>query len=234
MSDWFATPLGQYLYQRERAYFDTVIANIFGFHALQIGLPACSFLQASRITHCAALDVVEPADLAADPLCLPFAENSMDLVLLPHALEFSDDPHALLREVYRVIRPEGHLVLSGFNPFSLWGAKRYFGREQTAPWIGNFIALYRLKDWLTLLGFDVIGGRLNCYVPPLKQQRWLQRFAFFEAAGDRWWPIGGGVYFLRATKKVFGMRVITPAWQSKRKKALATAVRPMRETVEVE
>ena len=165
LADWFATPLGQYLRVREQAYFDSTLADIFGFHALQIGLPECPFLQASRITTRVTIDLEEPAQVLADPHWLPFAENSMDLIVLPHVLEFTDEPHQLLREVYRVIRPEGQLLIAGFNPFSLFGAKRYFGREQTMPWNGNFIALYRLKDWLALLGFEVTGGRLDAYVP---------------------------------------------------------------------
>ena len=90
---------------------------------------------------------------------------------------------------------------------------------------------YRLKDWLTLLGFDVVGGRLDCYVPPFSRGRWIERSAFLEKAGDRWWPIGGGVYFLRATKRVQGMRIITPAWQRReRQRAFAPAGR-VRETL---
>jgi len=140
----------------------------------------------------------------------------------------------LLREVYRTVRPEGHLIIGGFNPISLFGFKRYFGREQTMPWNGNFIALYRLKDWLSLLGFEVIGGRLDCYVPPFAQDQWLARFGFLEKAGDRWWPIGGAVYFLRATKRVLGMRILTPAWSRRvRKKALASAPRQARESMEL-
>ena len=147
--------------------------------------------------------------------------------MLPHALEFTDEPHQLLREIYRVMRPEGQLLIAGFNPFSLFGAKRYFGREQAMPWNGNFITLYRLKDWLSLLGFEVIGGKLDCYVPACATEKWLARFRFFEAAGDRWWPIAGGVYFLQAVKRMAGLRLITPAWQqrAKRKKAFATLAR---------
>ena len=92
----------------------------------------------------------------------------------------------MLREAYRVIRPEGQIVIAGFNPFSLYGAKRYFGRAQRPPWNGNFIALYRLKDWLTLLGFEVVGGRLDAYAPPFSSEKWLHRFGFFESIGDRW------------------------------------------------
>jgi SAM-dependent methyltransferase len=231
LAGWFGTPLGRYLLQREQAQFDRTVADIFGFHAIQIGLPECPFLAQSRITTCWSVDPEPPAQLLADPQWLPFPENSLDLIVLPHALEFSPDPHALLREVYRTVRPDGQVVICGFNPFSLFGAKRYFGRAQTPPWNGNFIALYRLKDWLALLGFDVTGGSLDCYVPPFAQEKWLRRCAFFEHAGDRWWPIAGGVYFLRATKKILGMRVITPAWE-RRTNGLATAPRPARECIE--
>ncbi len=183
LAQWFATDLGNYLLAREQAYFDQAVADIFGFHAMQVGLPECPFLAQSRIASRWTLDYDPPADVIADPHGLPFAENTLDLIVLPHALEFTDDPHLMLREAYRVIRPEGQIVISGFNPFSLYGAKRYFGRAQTPPWNGNFIALYRLKDWLTLLGFDVVGGRLDAYAPPFASQKWLHRFGFLEAAG---------------------------------------------------
>jgi len=224
---WLTTPPGMYLQERERAYFDLTVADIFGFHALQIGLPAHAFLAQSRIVSRWTLDYDPPADIIADPHALPFAENALDLIVMPHALEFTSDPHLMLREAWRVIRPEGQIVISGFNPFSLFGMRRYFGRGATPPWNGNFIALYRLKDWLSLLGFDIVGGRFDCYVPPFTQEKWLRRFAFFEKAGDRWWPITGGVYFLRATKKVLGMRLLEPAWErrERRKEALAPAAR---------
>jgi SAM-dependent methyltransferase len=234
LGEWFATPLGRYLLARELAYFDRTLSDIFGFHALQIGLPECPYLRGSRISTRLTVDLEEPAQVLADPHWLPFAENGIDLIVLPHVLEFTDEPHQLLREVHRVIRPEGQLVVVGFNPFSLFGAKRYFGRQQTMPWTGNFIALYRVKDWLSLLGFEVAGGRLDCYAPPFAQEKWLHRFDFFEKAGDRWWPIAGGVYFLRATKRVLGMRVITPAWSRRvRKKALAAPAGQARECAEV-
>lgn len=231
LADWVDTPLGHYIMAREQAYFDQTVADIFGYYALQIGLPERRFLAQSRVPSCWTLDYDPPADVVADPHWLPFPENSIDLIVMPHALEFTDDPHLMLREAYRVIRPEGQIVIAGFNPFSLFGARRYFGRQQMPPWNGNFIALYRMKDWLTLLGFDVVGGRLDCYVPPFERDKWLARSAFFEPAGDRWWPIGGGVYFLRATKHVQGLRVMTPAWQRReRRRAFAPAAR-VRETL---
>ena len=231
LADWLATPLGQYLLAREQAYFDQTVADIFGYYALQIGLPGSSFLAQSRIPHRYSVDYDPPADVLADPHWLPFPENSFDLVVMPHALEFTDDPHQMLREAFRVIRPEGQIVIAAFNPFSLFGAKRYFGRGQDAPWNGSFIALYRMKDWLTLLGFDVVGGRLDCYVPPFSREKWLARCSFFERAGDRWWPIGGGVYFLRATKHVHGMRIITPAKPRRQRPSAFVPAARARETL---
>jgi SAM-dependent methyltransferase len=231
LAEWFATKLGRYLLAREQAWFDRTVADIFGFHAIQLGLPQYPLLGQSRIAARWTVDPDPSAQLRADPNWLPFAENSLDLIVLPHALEFSGDPHNLLREVYRATRSEGQILISGFNPFSLFGAKRYFGRAQFPPWNGSFIALYRLKDWLALLGFEVTGGGLDCYVPPLASEQWRSRFEWFERAGDRWWPIGGGVYYLRATKRVLGMRIITPAWE-RRKNGLATAPRQARECIE--
>ena len=154
------------------------------------------------------------AALRAAPDFLPIATSSVDLVLLPHVLEFNSNPHQILREVQRILIPEGHVIISGFNPRSLWGIRRWFGSSKyDFPWRGNFIALPRLKDWLALLDFEMTAGRLCCYAPPFSQEKWLHRFNFMEAAGDRWWPISGGVYFLQAVKRVHGMRVIRPEWK---------------------
>lgn len=229
LHEWLETPLGQYLLQREIAYFDQTVGDIFGFNALQLGLVRYDLLSKNRM----------PFRFCAGPACpgvaggvvkvvtdlqhLPFATQSIDLLLLPHVLEFSENPHQILREAARILMPEGRIVISGFNPFSLWGLPRLLGRHrQEYPWRGNFISLRRIKDWLALLGFEVEGGRMCCYVPPVSGEKWLNRFRFLEAAGDRWWALAGGVYFLQAKKRVHGMRLITPAWTERAaaKKAL--------------
>lgn len=213
LEQWFQTSLGRYLLEREQAFFDQAVADVFGFNAVQLGLPGIDFLRMSRIPLrlCAAPE--STARLRADCRHLPLASNSIDLAVLPHVLEFSDNPHQILREVERMLMPEGQVIISGFNPRSLWGLKRIASRRpRNCPWHGEFISLPRLKDWLALLGFEVAAGRLGCYVPPFSTEKWLGRFQFMEKAGDRWWPISGGVYFLQAVKRVHGMRVIKPGW----------------------
>lgn len=223
---WFKTSLGEYLLAQERHYFDQVVANIFGYNAMQLGLHQFNFLKLNRMPLQFTIGTDSGASLLAAADFLPIEGNSMDLVIMPHVLEFNANPHQILREVYRVLRPEGHVVISGFNPWSLWGACRYFkSRESGFPWCGNFITLPRLKDWLKLLDFEMKSGKLCCYVPPFKQEKWRQRFLFMEAAGDRWWPISGGVYYLQAIKKMHGMRIIKPGWRSTldRRKKIAPA-----------
>ncbi|HUO44352.1 MAG TPA: methyltransferase domain-containing protein [Burkholderiales bacterium] len=212
LSEWFtATPLGQYLLAREQAYYDAAVADVFGFHALQLGLPRHDFLRANRIAHRFCVACNSGAELRADYRDLPLATGSVDLLLLPHALEFHADPHQILREVQRVLVPEGQVIVSAFNPWSLWGLRHAFSRTpQVYPWCGRFIDLPRLKDWLALLGLEIVAGRMCCYVPPCSQDKWLARFRFMEAAGDRWWPVGGGAYFLHAIKRVRGVRIIMP------------------------
>jgi SAM-dependent methyltransferase len=212
---WLATPLGAYLLEREQEYFDRVVADIFGYNAFQLGLTGHDLLRASRIPLRCGVDAAGPAQVRADFRDLPIAGNSADLVLLPHVLEFSADPHQILREVERVLMPEGQVVISCFNPWSLWGLRRMFSSSTQYPWRGRFINLPRLKDWLSLLSFEIAAGQMRCYAPPCAQQKWLARFGFMEPAGDRWWPMAGGVYFLQAVKRVRGMRLITPKWSDR-------------------
>ena len=220
LADWFSTPRGKYVLSWERAQFDSAVEDVFGFNAVQIGLSRFDLLRQNRIPLRTHLDLTSPSELIADSGALPLATGSIDLVVLPHVLEFSAHPHRILREAARVLMPDGQIVISGFNPLSLWGAKRALGlHRREHPWSGRFIGLLRLKDWLQLLSFELNGGRFGCYAPPFAQTKWLERSAFMEKAGDRWWPIAGGVYVVRAIKRTAGMRLVMPHWRTQAARA---------------
>jgi SAM-dependent methyltransferase len=217
LAEWLRSPLGAYTLQREREWLDATTPDIFGYHAIQLGLPEFDLLRESRITH---LHRVSPeasgstATVRAHYHELPFDEHSIDLCLLPHTLEFDANPHLVLREVDRVMRPEGRILIVGFNPWSLYGVRR--GWSSTgAPWSGQFVSLVRMKDWLQLLSFEPAGGRLACYIPPFSNEKWQRRLGFLDNIGDRWWGVAGGVYMLEAVKRVQGMRLIAPKWSDR-------------------
>ncbi|OAI52207.1 methyltransferase type 11 [Betaproteobacteria bacterium SCGC AG-212-J23] len=216
LSGWLSTPQGSYVLGWELAQYDSAVDDAFGFRAVQVGLPEVDFLRQNRIPFRFTLALEPGAGLAADPLQLPLASQSVDLVVLPHVLEFHPQPHEVLREVERVLMPEGHVVISGFNTASLWRMRQMFSFDKNSPWDAKFIGLLRLREWLRLLGFELNGGMFGCYAPPFRQSRWLERFAFMEKAGARWWPIAGGIYVVRAVKRVQGMRLVTPAWRQER------------------
>ena len=215
LTEWFDTPLGRYVHAREQDYFDRTVADVFGYNAIQVGLPRLDYLRASRIAHRCRLGIEPGVHVRADARDLPLATASADLILLPHVLEFDPHPHQILREVARALVPEGHVVIAAFNPWSLWGLRRTFGGRGHAPWNGRFINLPRTKDWLALLGLEIVAGQMACYAPPYRDDEWRARFAFMESAGDRWWPIAGGVYFLQAVKRVRGLRLIMPEWSDR-------------------
>lgn len=215
--EWFETPLGQYVRDWEVTHVARVVSDIFGYHAVQLGLPGVDLLSANRMPQRWLCVPHAAGAVQAQPDALPFDSNSLDLVVLPHVLEFSDVPHQVLREVERVLVPEGHLVLTGFNPASLWGVRRFFsGRQAAYPWCGHYLALPRIKDWMQLLGFETQAGAFGCYAPAFQNPRIRARWRFMDDAGDRWWPVCGGVYMLQAIKRVKGMRLIMPNWQTRR------------------
>lgn len=209
LAAWLQTPPGRHLLAWEQAQVDAAVADLFGFHALQLGLPALEGLAANRMPH----RWLTGRDLHCDAEALPFESASLDLVLLPHALELTADPHGLLREVERVLRPEGRLIVFGLNPASFWGLRQNLGRlrargEPYLPRQGEFIGYWRLRDWLKLLSFEVEAARFGVYRPPLRTEAWLQRWQWIEPIGARWWPVLGAVYFIQAIKRVHGMRMI--------------------------
>jgi SAM-dependent methyltransferase len=223
LSGWFTTPQGAYVLGWELAQFDSAVDDVFGFRAVQVGLPEVDFLRQNRIQFRFSVALESGAGIAADPLQLPLASQSVDLLALPHVLEFHHNPHEVLREAERVLMPEGQVVISGFNTLSLWRFRQLFASRKHAPWDARYIGLLRLRDWLRVLGFELNGGKFGCYAPPFRQRLWLDRFDFMEKAGARWWPLLGGIYVIRAVKRVHSMRIVTPAWRMERARRRALA-----------
>lgn len=206
---WFGSDLGHYLLQEEESLLGRILPDLFGYHALQIGqVVDRNLLSSSRIRHRCIVDVSMPAvpglsSLRAQPEHLPFAKESLDLVFIHHGLDGAPSPHALLREASRVLIPEGHLLIVGFNPWSLWGLWRMFRLPWAElPWLRRPLGPQRLADWLTLLDFEVMGLESVCFVPPLNHASIRRRFAWLELLGRRYWSQGGAAYVLLARKHV--------------------------------
>jgi SAM-dependent methyltransferase len=223
LEHWLLTPPGQYVMGWERPHVDRAVNDVFGFHAVQLGLPGIDLLAESRMPN--RWRVVPQAlpdesmavsgTITADFHELPFASQSVDLVVAPHVLEVASDPHQVLREIDRILIPEGRLLVTGLNPFSLWGLRQGMRRRAPPVWPSGAQpwGVPRLRDLLLLLSFEVERGRFGCYRWPSVHAHRLQSGAFMEKAGDRWWPMCGAAYLLGAVKRTRKMTLIGPRWR---------------------
>lgn len=210
---WLDSTAGRYLQNKEQMLFDQAVVDIFGFNALQMGLSKLDLLRNSRIPNRIVASDIH-SSVASHQICccddfLPFAEQSLDILLLPHRLEFSPRPHQTLREAERVLIHEGYLIVSGFNPMSTWGLAMRLSRSGAYPWSGHFIGLARMKDWLTLLGFEIVLLQTSCSIPPFEKQLWYKHLSFMDKLDA---SIFGGIYFIVAKKRVAGMMPLKPLW----------------------
>lgn len=231
---WFGQFPGSLLLEQEQASMTSLLSGVFGYYLVQGGSLGGN-ATGTPASHIRSRIVVTPKPagpshcrwIKAVPDRLPIASDSVDVVLLPHTLDFYPEPHQTLREADRVLIPEGRLIIIGFNPWSLWGLWRLFrcgsGR---APWTGRFIAPGRMHDWLSLLGFEVEVIKPSMFRPPLRQQALMERLQLLESAGARWWPALSGVYILRAVKRVSTLTPVKPAWKLRRSILAGRAVEP--------
>ncbi|MCH9759004.1 MAG: class I SAM-dependent methyltransferase [Proteobacteria bacterium] len=210
---WFRYGFGRWVAREEKRLCHESIRDVLGLYGVQLGGRA-EVLAASPVRH-QLLIARRDSTLCADWRELPIESEALDLLVLVHVLEASNDPHAVLREAVRVLRPEGRLVIIGFNRFSLLRFAR------AAPWRENWLSVARINDWLKLLEMQSLGGAYAVFLPPwvnLLQRRWRMRW--FELAGRRWWPLAGGIFVSHTVKRRHSMRLIVPAlFKQQRKKA---------------
>jgi len=225
LRQWFDCPLGRALLQEEQSKVTHALADLFGYHIVQLGcLFEDTFLKSSRISHKFILQLDEEssdgcrADVVSSPDSLALAPDCMDVVFMPHVLEYTANPHRLLREVARVLIGDGHVVIIGFNPWSLWGLWRLFQAwREVAPWCGHFFGLARIKDWLSLLDFELVRIERFFFRPPIQNTGIMRRLDFLEKLGKYCWSWFGGTYIIIARKRVIPLTPIKMRWRDKRK-----------------
>ena len=211
--NWLASEAGKSLLAAERANIQKFMRQVagpvvvqlgeFGGHELvrEYGFPVSVIVSGSKSD-----GVSELSRVAAAAESLPFQDAQISSIICPHVLEYSADPHQVLREVKRVLRPEGHVLLTGFNPWSLLGIGSSFRRR--APWHGRSISFFRLSDWLRLLELEITGSAMFFYSLGFKSASAGRLSQVLNAAGDRWWPMLGGVYIVVARKREPGMTLV--------------------------
>jgi SAM-dependent methyltransferase len=214
LGSWQAGALGRAVAQAEAQLLAVAMDDVFGLELLQLGEwgRARELLHASRTRRQCLIGPGghggEAPDIVARPASLPIASGTIDAVVLPHCLEIEADPHAVLREADRVLLGEGHLIVLGFNPWSLWGLRAAASRTGFPPGFSRLLSEGRLRDWLVLLGYEVSAVHRYLYVLPVEPRAGAQvpgmlRRGLFN-------PLPAGGYLLKARKRVYALTPIRP------------------------
>jgi len=224
LGHWYRTPVGRYVAHAEAVCLERLLADSFGHYLLQFGaqsqfadaIATCRIRQRVVLGQGVDADVAERAGIRALPCELPLASASVDAVLMPHTLDFCAEAPSILREVDRVLIPEGRLIVFCFNPLSTWGLARWRPRprgRRRVPWCGAQLTPFRIGDWLKLLGFTQETREMLVFRPPLRRAL-APQLDWLELAGRHWWPVLGGVFAVRAVKRVPARTLLRPAWSA--------------------
>lgn len=219
--NWYADKAGARLVETEREKLTYFLSRVYGYHLVFLGEPDLSHLvDSSLIPHHI---LINPAAKAAkenisclpgELEALPLASDSVDLVVLAHTLEHAQNPHDILREAYRVLIPEGHIIITSINPYSLWGSwyayKRLFGKFSKE---GKLLGANRMKDWLQLLNFQIIECAMFHFRPPIARENIFEKLSFLEKMGEKGFPLCAGGYALQAIKRVIPFTPVRVRWR---------------------
>ena len=237
LAKWYKTPVGRYVANAESACLERLLADSFGYYLVQVGVPSLfeGPVRMSRIRQRMVLGetlneyhghATPGPRIRALPYELPLASGSVDAVLLPHTLDFCVEAHRVLREVERVLIPDGRVVLFCFNPLSTWGLMRWLPRRRRrVPWCGGQMTPFRIGDWLRLLGFQVETREMLVFRPPMRRVH-IAQLDWLEQLGCLYWPVLGGVYGIRAVKRVAPLTPVRPSWHRRPALVPGRAVRP--------
>jgi SAM-dependent methyltransferase len=216
---WLETPLGRQLLAQESRIVEGALDGLFGEQCLQLGLwgEPRTFLQFARTQRTAC--VAKPGNVLKleSPSAygrlhrLPIASDSIDIAILPHTLDFSGRPHEILREVHRVLRSDGHLIVLGFKPGGLWGLRRLIPGAGLPPFMHHPISDRQLSDWAKLLDLHIHGLKRHFFRWPLTRKR-ISQSQVWEQRGQRWWPEFAACYMLTAQKRVVTLTPVKKPW----------------------
>lgn len=220
LDTWYQSDLGQAVAQAMSDQIQSIIPSIFGYYAVQLGVPSQQqWLAESPIPNRIFVDPdLEQTDktIATDFTALPFANSSVDLVLLPNTLTFTTSLFDVIHEVDRILMPNGYLIIIGFNPISLWGISRLaLSFKKGVPWQWNFLFLYKVRRMLYEIGYETMQANTFFYRPPTQNISILNKLLVMETIGNLSWSYPGGLYILVAQKQLPMLTRIRPIWTFK-------------------
>jgi len=220
IDEWYQSETGQYLFAELVERISPLMATTFGYYSLQVGCAglAAQLQESCRIKHQFTLDDLgSMAQIRSNTSMLPVASDSVDLVILMHHLSNTSEPHAILREAFRILIPEGKLVIIDFNPMSLWGL-RYLVQSwlEHVPFNGHYYTARRIDDWMRLLVFDQEKHYRVGYMPPIQKPSITRHLGWLEKGTRNWLPVLGALNLLVYTKNISPLTPVRHRWVTRK------------------
>jgi SAM-dependent methyltransferase len=240
-NQYYSSQAGKVVIEAMNQQLRVELSKIFGYYAIEMGqhLQHTSWLQHSRIKNNIAIyspqqleknifqtsvlnnNKIHRLKLVSEPEFLPITFDNTDLVISSHLLEYSHYPQQILREIDRILTPDGHCFLIGFNPFNYIELTR-LGLD----WLRNckkspHQAVYhaysasKISDWLNVLGFEVISTHSYGYRPNITNNQLFKALQCLDSIGHYLAKYSGQVYLIHAKKTKFST-ISTQLWQPHR------------------
>jgi len=221
-SSWYKSLSGQSSLDTLDDLCTDILSETFGYYAIEVGLLSGShdLLQFSRIAAGFSITNNEcqrfkSASVISKAEHLPIATDNVDLVVASHVLELSQDPHQVLREIDRVLVPEGHCLLIGFNPFGISQLKRNLtSRISRKKNPQKMRSVPRVRDWFSLLGFEVLDVHYLGVRPPVKNKKVFDALNWLEKFGEFAGLMLANMYVIHVKKQIVAMRPHKKVWRA--------------------
>jgi len=193
---------------------DLILPSVYGYSLIKLGeLSAVFNCDNANVVNQLIISQHRKTDVCADLVHLPLASDDVDAIFAPLVLEESINPHQLLREIVRSLRPGGKLIIVTFNPLSSWALhKLLLHRTQIKPWCYPFYRKGKLNDWLSLLGLEVtLEHRLFARLPGSEYQHNTQHSSQHIESVD--YSRFGAINMSVAEKKIKTLTPIKMPWK---------------------
>ncbi|MEY3219238.1 MAG: hypothetical protein RIT27_595 [Pseudomonadota bacterium] len=200
LNEWLiSTDIGQSIIELEKSWLEQITETWFGRLSLQLGeVGTQPFEMSARINKHAVVTFhqLKQSDICARFDALPFANDSIDGVIVSHILELFADPFEILKEIERILSADKSVVILAVNPYSFYGLWHLAGAWRATATLHSSKTLQKM---LVTLGFEITGKYRGMCRPPLQNfSRW-RRWQWLEKGCDQ--PAWGSVYALVAKKQ---------------------------------
>lgn len=214
---WFQTPVGRYMLAQELELIEQCRKEYKGRVMLQVsaaGEPLLGQPNRKRLKLVVSPNSRDTRDsnlqsyswLTSELDALPLEEGSVDFLILHHSLEFSENPHAVLREAVRVLSPRGHIIIICFNPYSLFSLRKSMQLvlRKVVPWAHHGLSRGRIFDWLKLMNCEPLNVAWGFYSFPIQSEKILKYTNRLDSFLTQGGIPGGGFYVVHACKEIGG------------------------------